>query len=229
MGVKERLIEALGEMQKAIDEFDALIDPANRTGSSDYDRWGPKDLLAHSAEWVKRQVMLIKEPEGVEAIEDFDALNLSLFERHGDSGWDDLVLMMRDGIEALIYEAIEADEAVLVGEDQTSGRTMWRGIAFYGILHSLSHMTQALIRSNKSNEAADLMRRMASRLSAIDYNNEWLGTVEFNLARVLAATGDIAAVEHTKRAIVFNPNASDWIANDSDFDTIREEITTSEP
>ena len=227
MGVKERLIEALGEMQKAIDEFDTLIDPSNRTGSNDYERWGPKDLLAHSAEWVKRQVMIVKEPEVVEAIEDFDAMNLALFERHGDSSWDVLVQMMRDGIEALNYEAIEADEAVLVGEDQASGRTMWRGIAFYGILHSLSHMTQALIRSNKGNEAEELMRRMASRLSAIDYNNEWLGTVEFNLARVLALTGDIAAAEHTKRAIVFNPKAAEWIANEADFDSVRDEIAQS--
>ena len=228
MGLKERLIEALGEMQNAIDLFESWIDPPNRTGSENYERWGPKDLLAHSLEWVKRQVMLLKEPEAVDPIENFDSMNRALFDQHGASRWDDLVQMMRDGIEALIYESIEADEAALVGEDPNApGRKMWRGIAFYGILHSLSHMTTALIRSNKSDEAADLMRRMASRLSAIDYNNEWLGTVEFNLARVLAVTGDISATEHSNRAIVFNPKAAEWIENDADFDSIREELANS--
>ena len=92
---------------------------------------------------------------------------------------------------------------------------------------AFTHTSIALIRSNKGNEAEELMRRMASRLSAIDYNNEWLGTVEFNLARVLALTGDIAAAEHTKRAIVFNPKAAEWIANEADFDSVRDEIAQS--
>ena len=229
MEKKERITEALCAMLKETDGLETWIEDAKRVGSGDYEHWGPKDLLAHAAEWTERRVELLRtldklEPEGAD--ESAGDINRVLFERHKDTPWDDLIGMLGNGLNALIREVARRDETELLAEDpHAQGNTVWRGIAFYGIVHSLTHIGQALVRSGQPAAAVRLQRAMTPLLLAIDDGGAWRGMIEFNLGRVLLLAGERdAAIEQLRLAVADNPLAEKWVANDPDFESIRGEV-----
>ena len=230
MGIKEQLTEALSAMQEQTKGLATWVADSKRTGSGDYEHWGPKDLLAHAAEWTQRRIAQLKDPDYVEPVQGLDQLervNRELFERHRDTSWDDVIQMLHSGVETLAGEVAGRSETELVAEDGRSGdgHPVWRGIAFYGIVHSLTHIAQALVRSGNSDTAVRLQTAMTPPLLAIDGSEAWTATIEYNLGRVFALAGNREeAAKQVKLAIAKSPDLAERAANDPDFESIRGDI-----
>ncbi len=229
MGTKEKLKIALDAMLREIQGLETLIEDSKRKGSQDYEHWGPKDLLAHAAEWTGRRVELLRAGDAAEPRQEADPLtdiNRILFERHRDTPWDEVIGLLIAGLNALIGEVERREEAELLVEDSHArGNTVWRGIAFYGIVHSLTHIAEALVRAGESDAAVRLQRAMTPPLLAINEARPWRGLVEHGLGRVLALAGDLGeAVIHTRKAISDNPDVVKWVGNDQVFDSIRGDL-----
>ena len=226
MPLKEKLTEALNTMIAETRGLDTWISAAVRESSGNYEHWAPKDLLAHSAEWAERRVQLLADTDDVPSGggEELGEINRTLFDRHRDTPWSDIIEMLNHGLRALIREVDRRDDSALAAVDPNGGgeNTVWRGIAFYGIVHSLTHIAQALIRAGNAEAAVRLQRAMATPLLSIDSGGAWKGMVEFNLARVLSLTGNREeAISQCRQAIADNPDLAQYVANDPDFEPIR--------
>ena len=229
VGTKEKLKKALCVMLEEARKIDTWFDESNRETSGDYERWAPKDLLAHAAEWTERRRILLSDTEAVrkfQASESLDELNRGLFERHRNTHWDDVIEELMHGIEDLVREVDRRAEADLVAQDPNSeGRPVWRGIAFYGIVHSLTHIVQALVRIGNTEKAVYLQRSMTPLLFEINESDPWQAMVGFNLGRALILAGKREeAIERVIKAIEKHPEAAKWAASDPDMEQIRGDV-----
>jgi hypothetical protein len=231
--MKQRLIDGLRALSEEIGAMESDFEVSARTGSGDFERWGPRDFIAHSADWTSRQVSLLRRPGEAEPLagrEAVEKLNREQFERHRDTSWDAAVRMLSEGLEALQGEVARREDAELLAPDPSAGGryALWRGIAFYGIVHTLSHLVQALVRAGNAEAALRLQGIMTPLLLEIDSSDAWRGTVEYNQARAFALAGDSRALEQARQAIAHNPDAARWIAGDPDFAAIRDSIAGSD-
>jgi len=225
METKKALLSALAAMKTEAESFEMWIDTPKRVGSGDYERWGPRDLIAHTAEWTRMLVLRLqgKEDESSDGSGHSGDLNRVLFERHGNSEWEEIVGMLKECLVAVEAESMKRSDSQLTEPDPGSAdRPAWWAIAFYGIVHNLTHIGQALVRSGCGDQALELFKRMEPLLLQIGDLDSWKGMIAYNVGRMYVLTGDqVTAVEHIRKAIKYMPGAAKWIQNDEDFEEIR--------
>jgi hypothetical protein len=197
----------------------------------DFQRWAPKDFLAHSAEWTQRRIALLRDPTSIKTVEEsggLGSLNQELFRRHQDTPWVDVLKMLRGGVETLLGRVGEMEEAQLLEKDPSSQHGIWRGIAFYGIVHSIIHMVQALFRVGNSEAALALQSRMTPILLEIEASDPWQSVVTYNHARALVLAGKDEALDCLRQALALNPDVERWVSRDPDFAPIRDSLDASD-
>ena len=225
MATKKRLDAALSVMLAQTDKIDEWFDAQYRRGSGDYETWGAKDLIAHSAEYTKRQALRLSGQE-VESSHGSGDFNRVLFDRHADTTWSDAVELLQNSIKSLVGEVAHRSESELISDDgpSDSSKPVWRGIAFYGIVHNFTHIAMALVRSDSPEAAIRFQQVLTAPLLAIDASDDWRATIEFNVGRALALANDPSAIDHIKIAIATSPEAARWVGGDPDLESIRMEL-----
>lgn len=229
MGTKNALIDAIKQFIDEIEHLNERFDPASRKSSRNFERWGAVDFVAHSAFYADRRIQKIEDPSSLEPIgggaEVHDDLRY-VFDKYADSTWDEVVGAMRaaiDGLHRVARAHGESDLESLDGE----GQPIWRGIAYYGILHSSEHIAHAMVRAGNKRDAVNLQRRVTESLVAINNSDHWVGTVEYNLAKVLALAGDAEAVTVANSAVKRIPELARRAEQDEDFESIRDRLELS--
>lgn len=223
MGTKEALIRAIDGYRSDLDRIDDWFEPSSRRSSRDFEHWGAIDFIAHSAFFTERRIRIIEDPPGVEPLGEFEQALRLVFDRNTDSTWDEATGTLRaslDGLKELTSKRDDPDLEALDDDD----RPIWRGIAFYGILHSSAHVAQAMVRAGNVIDAVSLQRRVTESLKEINRTDRWVGMVDFNLARVLALAGDSGAAAVARDAISRYPDLGSRAQHDPDFETIRDEL-----
>lgn len=225
METKTALLKALKTMKTEAVSFEQWIDVSDRVGSGNYARWGAKDLIAHTAEWTRMRALKLQgsKDESSNSDEHAGDLNRTIFERHLNTQWKDVFGMLVDNITVVEAESQKRSENQLIEPDaEGNDRPVWWGIAFYGIVHNLTHIGQALIRSGSGKQAIALIERMEPLLLQISDLDLWKGMIAYNVGRIYALTGETdAAVNQLRKAIDLMPNAATWIQNDEDFEGVR--------
>ena len=226
MGTKEALIRAIDGYRSDLRRIDDWFVPSSRRSSGDFDHWGAIDFIAHSAFFAARRIQIIENPSDVEPLGEFEQALRDVFNRNTDSTWDEVtrtLLASLDGLKELTSTRDNKDLEALDDDDQP----IWRGIAFYGILHSSSHVAQAMVRAGNVVNAVSLQRRVTDLLKEVNRTDQWIGMVNFNLARVLALAGDASAVAVARDAISRYPDLGSRAQSDPDFETIRDELAAN--
>ena len=229
MSVKVNLIKALHSLLSQARNLSAWIPVARQASRGDYEHWAPKDLIAHSAEWTKRQIRLLSDSNEVTQSKDDDSVDINcvFFERNKDKLWKDIIEMLQESIEAMIQQVECRDEASFTAVDPHGGgqNPVWVGIAYYGVAHTLSHVAQALVRGENSDAAVKLQRTMTPSLMSVNSSGAWKGMVELYLARVLSIAGNLEeAISQYKKAITNNPSLAQYAADEVDLEPIRGKI-----
>jgi hypothetical protein len=227
MSKKENLAGILQAMLAEISVLETYFPDGKRETSGNYEQWAPKDLIAHAAEWTKRQVRLLADLQTPDGMEENGDVNRIIFERYRDTPWNEVVANLEDGLKAMLQEVDRlAEDAFTAVDPHGGGRNpAWVGIAYYGIAHSLIHIAQALVRADNPEAAIGLQRRMTSPLLSIDSSAAWKGDVELYLARVLSISGSHdEAISQYNKAITDSPGLIQHAANEPDLEAIRERI-----
>lgn len=226
--VKDALLQAIETGKEKLEVLSARISSANQASSNDYETWGPKDLLAHSAEWMEARIAALRGQEIQDARsedESFDEYNRRLFERNAAATWESVMQRLESGFVALEEETQKLDDQALRAEDPGSGQPVWRGIAFYGIVHVYGHAALALVRAGASDGVVQMQQAINEKLIAIDDSAAWQGIISFALARALVLSGDDpAARQEVRTAIKMYPDVAQWVARDPDFAPIADMV-----
>jgi hypothetical protein len=227
METKKTLMAALAQMRSEAGAFEKWIGDEHRTGSGNYNRWGARDLVAHAAEWtlkLESDMQGMEEDKSEESGGHSGDINRELFDRHADSTWEHVVGMLNDGLSKVEEAAAVWTEDRLSDTDaEQGGRPAWWAVAFYAIVHNLTHIGQALIRSGAGNKAVELQERMSPVLLRIGDYEPWKGVIAYNLGRIYLLTGrKDDAVAQVRFAVEQMPAAAQWVQRDEDFEEIRE-------
>lgn len=228
MSLKDNLSNTLKSLLRKTACLYTWIPEVKRASSGNYEHWAPKDLIAHSAEWTKRQVQQLtdsdEEPSGTGESED---INHIIFDRYKDASWDDVIEMLKDNLRSIIHEVERRSEDALATADPHGDdkNPLWFHITYYGIAHSLIHIAQALVRAGNAEAAVQLQREMTPKLLSIDSNRAWKAEVLLYFARVLSLAGNVEeAINQYNQAITDNPRLAQYAAKEPDLEAIRDRI-----
>jgi hypothetical protein len=228
MTFKDDLAELLIYLEGQMAGFADLLTPAERDRAGKEDDWSGKDNLAHSVVWADRRLAVLEKARKGEKTHhidygDFDQANLEIFQEHKDKSWAEVLNMIRDsfgGITAYL-EAVSEDylHSTLEGEEQT----IWQSIANNYLMHPLIHLWDFLRNHSLQEKIQDIFGEdFFQKLRGLDTSNHWQGLVEYNLACLLALSGETErSLQGLKKALEINPGVKDWSRQDPDLESLR--------
>jgi hypothetical protein len=227
---REALLAAIDHGRKLGDELAGRLTADERAEHGTYETWAPKDVFAHVAEWLARDLERLEITDGplpVFGDDDLETVNQVVFAEHAEKSWDEVTRFFADTfdatrrrVEEMNAEELERDRELTDG----STRTAWRMIASHALMHLSPHIAIVYHRRNDPEMAAELEELTARVLLDLDDSPEWVGTAKYNLACHHALNGDPKrAIALLREALAKNPKLVDWSRRDSDLDGIRDD------
>jgi tetratricopeptide (TPR) repeat protein len=228
--LNEALIDMLHDVRDRQSAFWDSLSEAERAIIGESDDWSPKDVMAHISVWNDRladQLEAAARDETPASYGDFEHANLEIYEANKDKTWEEL-----HSFEAQVFKKLEA---ALVGlpEDAlldparfawTEGHPLFWRVCFSPIYHSMAHLADLLIARGDRDEAFKSHEWVAETFAALREEDEWHGTMLYNLACIYALHGEPArAIELLREALTLNPGLIDWSKEDSDLDALRDD------
>ena len=230
MGKKAALLALIDHGRKLGDELAERLTADERAASGTYETWAPKDVFAHVAEWLSRdlgRLEIVDGPLPNYGGEDLEPVNEAIFAEHAGKSWDEVARFFADTFDAArrLVAEMSADELEREREfSDGSTRTAWRMIAGHSLMHLTPHIAIVYQRRNEPEKEGELEESTARVLLDLDDSPEWVGTTKYNLACHHARN------ENPKRAIALlrealskNPKLIDWSKEDPDFERIRDD------
>ncbi len=135
-------------------------DERNAVGSAD--RWAAKDLIAHLTAWRHRGIedlLSARRGQVLEEIEEFDPVNLEIFEAHRHLSLEEVTSRSVAAWQAF-SDALEAtpDELLLSSEPSGGRRPLWRRVTIEAINHPVTHLAESAIQHDRAHLARGLGR-----------------------------------------------------------------------
>jgi hypothetical protein len=229
MDRKEALLAMIDYGMKQGDDLAERLSDEEKASAGTYERWAPKDVFAHVAEWLRRDVERLNasvEPMPFVEADELDQMNQAIFAEHEKKDWGAVVEFFtstfndaRRCVQAMSEEDLDRDREYSNG----SKRTAWRMVAAHAVMHLSGHFAVVYDRMGDPAAATALEESTARILPTVDGSPEWIGTASYNLACHHALRGNPArAIELLGEALAGNPGLIEWSRSDSDLDRIRD-------
>jgi len=222
----KKLVADMGAEEQAL--WDSLSDE-ERNAAGEINRWAPKDHLAHATFWTERLVTQLQAAAGGEPpqkIEDFQKTNDEVYEANKDRSWED-VLAWATEVSRQFHTALDAVSEEMLEDtprsEGTDGRPLWQVVAFTGMYHPMHHVADVYLGRGDFESAQSLLERVAEGMSALDENDTWQGSQQYNLACFFALHDKPQqALAMLNIALKNAPNLIEWSKQDDDLDSLRE-------
>ena len=227
---KSALLAVISHGRKLGDDLAELLSSDERSANGTYEVWAPKDVFAHVAEWLHRdleRLQITDSPLPVVGEADLEMANEAIFAKHAAKSWDEVAGFFAETldeakrqVEEMNVEELERKRKYADG----STRAPWRTLAGHVLMHLSPHFGVVYQRRNEPEKATELQESTARALLDLDDSPEWIGTTKYNLACHYATTGNPKrAIALLREALAKNPKLTDWSKRDSDLDRIRED------
>lgn len=223
--LKKLVAEVRAEEQVLLDS----LSDDERNAAGEIDRWAPKDHLAHATFWTERLVTQLQATTGGEPsqkIDDFQKTNNEVYAANKDRSWDD-VLAWATEVSRQFHTALDAVSEEMLENTPMSegagGRPLWQNVAFTGVYHPIHHVADVYLERGDFESAQSQCERVTEGMSALDENETWQGSQQYNLACFFALHDKPQkALAILKIALKNAPNLIEWSKQDEDLDSLRE-------
>ena len=227
---KTALLAVIDLGRKLGDDLAERLSSDERSANGTYEVWAPKDVFAHVAEWLARDLERLKTTDGPLSFvgeANLEPVNQAIFAEHAAKSWDEVAGFFADTldeakrrVEGMSAEDLERERKYADG----SSRAPWRTLAGHALMHLSPHLGVVYQRRNEPNMAMELGESTARALLDLDDSPEWIGTTKYNLACHYATSGNPKrAIALLREALAKNPKLIDWSKRDSDLDGIRDD------
>ncbi len=225
---KAALLALIDHGRKLGDDLTRRLTADERAANGTYETWAPKDVFAHVADWLARDLERLDITDGPLPSfgeSDLEAKNRAIFAEHSGRSWDEVARFIADTFDEARRRVKEMSTGELEREREFadgSTRTAWRMIAGHALMHLSSHIAIVYHRRNDLETATEIEESTAGVLLDLDDSAEWVGTMKYNLACYYALNDNPKrAIALLREALAKNPGLVDWSKHDSDFDAIR--------
>ena len=225
---KKALTDLCEYALRLLAEFETTIPAAELNDRGSYESWSPKDMTAHIAYWLDRDIASLDMESGTApwiSEEDLEEHNQKVFETYRDASWTDVreyfidVFSRSKEILASMSEEELNDDIV---RSDGSTRAIWRAIAGHAGMHMSSHFAMVSRRRGDLEGATAIEEKASELLLLVDDSSTWKGTIRYNTACHYALSGSTAkAIELLNEAFALRDELIDLSKNDPDFDSLR--------
>lgn len=208
-------------IQFAYDEtlaFAGTLSEAERLTAGLVDRWTAHDVLAHLADSNRQLVETLAAGRRGEELP-VGSSNDEVYHRYKDQAWENIATQLGQA-RHLLFEQMEAlsEEELNARADWLNGRPIWRAIAGTAVVHSISHLAQALIERGEPEQAMQLDRRAYEVAQRLDDSPDWRGLFPYNTACLYALIGNKPmALQNLKTSYKMSPRLVELSKQDTDL------------
>jgi hypothetical protein len=231
MSYKQSLQRMIDLIEQAEQQLIGFLSQAERQRTGVPDDWAPKEIMAHNAGWIDRQVDNIRScREGAEPklYDNYLELNDRDFEAYHRLSWEeslDRSIAARERIRNLLDDLSEAELESSEVIPSDPARPTWQRIVGTAIEHPIIHLGgifNQIGKAEEMNRFQETLTRELIHLAPEDKN--WQGIVIYNLACQHALAGQkTKAIEELKKGLRLNPSLIEWSKEDTDLDSLRDD------
>lgn len=207
------------------------LSDGERTASGSFEAWAPKDRLSHITYWRRRAVETLsyisrgQTPPEYPPYEECNRIN---FEETKDKSIQMLIHDAENVLEAfpLVLQRFTEDALRSAGSHPREKEgTLLSYILGNCYVHPIFHITEAYLKLGDLETADRLQDSMVSDMLSLDDSPRSQGEILYDRACFYALSGRPAqALEFLQRALAFRPDLKAWAQEDSDLDSIREDL-----
>lgn len=225
---KETLRAVVACGKRMGDELAGRLGESERAAAGTLERWAPKDVFGHVAEWLARDVRRLSIPDDPLPVYEganIEVENRAIFERFASENWEEVIAFFHrtyDETQALIarLSAVQIDRTRAYADG--SAREVWRTIAGHALMHAAPHFAVVYERRGEPELATAMEETAAAELLPLDNSPQWIGTLKYNLACHFAVNGRAKhAIELLRVALRHNSELVERSREDTDLDPIR--------
>lgn len=222
--MKDDLIKLVTISYKEQKGYIASLTDKERSAGGRVDDWSPKDHLAHVAHWdlVMAGDLADLEQGGSDGGSvDFDEQNAEVWEKYKGASWNDIGELVDKAHEDLVKNLQGLTEEELTDPERfewSSGRAVWRSVNFSSFYHTLQHVAVLYAARGDIAYANRIQQDAAELQMELEDDEEWRGTVLYNLGCHYAITRQRqSALDNIRKGLELNPSLKEWAPKDPDL------------
>jgi hypothetical protein len=224
---RDELLQMLNDVFGEQDKLYTELPEAERIAPGAWERWSPKDLLAHFNFWgdiLLRDLDNLDTPPADNGAP-FDERNRANYDRNQPRAYGD-VQADNDKVRADLISRITACDDAALTENNRFPRLPNNSIAgrVVGVMvsHNYAHLAQFCIERGDMARALQLQETGVSKVSAFDPTPRMQGTSLYNLACFYALNNfPERAIELLGQAFLLRPDLREFSNQDTDLDSLR--------
>lgn len=227
--MKEKLLALIHQIQEDQIRFWNTLSEVEHAAVGRVDDWAPKDIMAHVNFWNDRLAGYVEAAmrgEIPDPGDDYEHVNIRVFEENKDRSWQDLLVFEQDMF-ARLYNAVQAlPEEALVNPEHfawSQGQPLWWRVVSTPYYHGFWHLADILKARGDMDGAIAIHEQIAETLLGLDPADEWHGRTFYNLACFYSLNQmPERAIELLGEALERNPGLLEWSRQDKDLDPLRD-------
>lgn len=207
------------------------VSAQEREASGTFERWAPKEVLAHISFWRSRslnnlaRVQRGEEPDNTGEVE-FDEINRATFDRNVGRSLEDILAESNQVFEAFITQLNRFGDEELFERNRyplPGGASVARRALGNAYDHAAAHVGNFYLQRGDRARAFELLEASTAALLEFDTSPEGRGNALYNLACFYSLAGDSdRAIELLREALMTRPDLVEWSKQDTDLDSLRE-------
>lgn len=207
------------------------VSTQEREASGTFERWSPKEVLAHISFWRSRslnnlaRVQQGEEPDNSGEVE-FDEINRATFDRNVVRSLEDIFAESNRVFEQFVAQLKSFGEAELFERNRyplPGGASVARRALGNAYDHAATHVANFYLQRGERARAFELLETSTAALLEFDTSPEGRGNALYNLACFYSLAGDSdRAIQLLHEPLRSRPDLVEWSKQDTDLDSLRE-------
>lgn len=226
MSQAQNLIALIDDIRSETERFYNSLPESERTANGSWEKWAPKDVLAHLYFWqsnlLKRLNGLDQPPPEEEPFMERNRKNYLHFE---SSPWSEVYAAYANSLDQILARVAKFSDTELTTPNhfpRISTGTLQTNILNNTYTHAVTHLGEIIGRRDGIAAGQELQERATQRLVEFDPSPGPKGVAFYNLACSYALAGNTKrAVELLRESFPLRPDLIQFSREDTDFDSIR--------
>jgi hypothetical protein len=228
---QDTLINLMKVSHQEQKHFIATLTEGERNAAGTAENWSPKDVLAHVVHWDAHTAANLADPgrdhpdDGDDL--DFNQINDRVWGQYKDASWAEIEELVDKAHTDMVNSLAQLNNEQLADTERyewTRGRPAWRSVAFGCFYHPMQHVAELWVKRGDVAYGNKIQERAAELQLALAEDDDWQGTVFYNLGCHYALTGqEEKALELVERGIALYPYLKEWAPQDSDLKSIHDD------
>jgi tetratricopeptide (TPR) repeat protein len=224
---QDALINLLNISYEEQKRYLATLTGEERAAVGAVDDWSPKDALAHVIHWDADAAANIADPDNTIPADFDESTNDNLWKQYKEITWEKIEDLTDRTHGDLVAGVQGLTEDQLTDPDRfewTTGRSLLRSLTFTNFSHPLQHIAELYSKRGDMAYANEMEEQAAELQMPLVDDDQWRGTVLYNLGCHYAITGQKQkALESVRQGLELHPSLKEWAPQDSDLKSIHDD------